>query len=97
MNSTTITFRTENKLKKEANELFEKLGMNLSTALNMFMKQAVLENKYPCSLELEVTNNVKATYPKDFFSYFAKPDNKCGLQEEPKELMFKYDKREKLL
>ncbi|MBQ8982623.1 MAG: type II toxin-antitoxin system RelB/DinJ family antitoxin, partial [Lachnospiraceae bacterium] len=39
MANTTITFRTDEELKRRATELFESLGMNLSVAINMFMRQ----------------------------------------------------------
>ena len=48
---TTVTFRVDETLKKQAAELFDSLGMNLSQAINMFLKQAVLEGRYPCSVD----------------------------------------------
>lgn len=87
MASTTVTFRTDEKLKKDATKLFESLGMNLSVAINMFMKQAVAKQKYPCSLELDNTSNLKATYPKGFFKLFGSGKN-LGLDEEPEDLTF---------
>ena len=91
MPSTTVTFRTDENLKKEATKLFESLGMNLSVAINMFMKQAVAKQKYPCSLELDYTSDLKATYPKDFFKLFGSGKN-FGLDEEPEDISWKYDK-----
>ena len=85
MASTTVTFRTDEKLKKDASKLFESLGMNLSVAINMFMKQAVAKQKYPCSLELDYTSDIKATYPKNFFKLFGSGKN-LGLDEEPEDL-----------
>lgn len=34
-------------LKREAQQLFDSLGLNLSTAVNMFLKQAVREQAIP--------------------------------------------------
>ena len=48
-----VTFRTEEDLKESATRVYESLGMNLSTALNMFLRQTVIQQKYPCSLELD--------------------------------------------
>ena len=87
MPSTTVTFRTDEKLKKEATKLFESLGMNLSVAINMFMKQAVAKQKYPCSLELDYTSDIKATYPKGFFKLFGSGKD-LGFEEEPEEIPF---------
>ena len=86
--STTITFRTDEKLKEEATKVYDSLGMNLSTALNLFMKQTVLKQKFPCSLDLSVVKDIKASYPDGFFELFGK-GNDLGFDEEPKELKFK--------
>jgi len=38
---TTINVRVEEKVKKQASELFEELGLDMSTALNLFLRQAI--------------------------------------------------------
>lgn len=86
--NTTITFRTDEKLKEEASKVYDSLGMNLSTALNLFMRQTVIKQKFPCSLDLDATKDIKASYPNDFFDLFGK-GNDLGFDEEPSELMFK--------
>ena len=45
MSATTINIDEETK--KEAQELFKDLGMNLTTAINIFLKQAIKEQKIP--------------------------------------------------
>lgn len=84
--NTTVTFRTDEQLKTEAAELFESLGMNLSTAINMFMKQAVLQQRFPCSLEKYETKNAASTYPAGFFELFG---TGIGLElaEEPQDMI----------
>lgn len=47
MSVTRINFRTDQKTKEEAEELFEELGLDMTTALNMFLKQAVREQALP--------------------------------------------------
>ena len=37
----TVSFRMDDALKKQADELFNDLGMNLTTAFTIFVKQAV--------------------------------------------------------
>ena len=49
---TTITFRVDETTKKEAAELYNKLGLDLSTALNMFLKESIRRNGYPCSFDI---------------------------------------------
>ncbi|MBR1598100.1 MAG: type II toxin-antitoxin system RelB/DinJ family antitoxin [Lachnospiraceae bacterium] len=85
MANTTVTFRTEEDLKQKATELFESLGMNLSVAINMFLRQAVEKQQYPCSLELNITKNFEGTYPAGFFDLFGSGAD-LGLDEEPEDL-----------
>lgn len=63
---TTVSFRTDEALKEQASKIFEALGLNLTTALNMFLRQTVIQHKYPCSLELEVAQDAKSTYGPGF-------------------------------
>ena len=70
INMTTLTIRTDEELKKSASKLFESLGMNLSSAINMFLKQAVIQRKFPCSIEAEVAKDYSNTYPEGFFNLF---------------------------
>lgn len=42
-----INFRTDAHTKQSAEELFDALGLDMSTALNMFLKQAVREQALP--------------------------------------------------
>ena len=43
----TINVKTDSELKKQAEALFSDLGMNMTTALNVFLRQAVRENRIP--------------------------------------------------
>lgn len=52
--TTNINIKTDSILKAQAEKLFSDLGMNMSTALNIFLRQAVRENRIP----FEVTKNV---------------------------------------
>ncbi|MBQ8885344.1 MAG: type II toxin-antitoxin system RelB/DinJ family antitoxin [Clostridia bacterium] len=38
---TTINVRVDENVKKQANALFEELGLDMSTALNLFLRQAI--------------------------------------------------------
>ena len=38
---TTINVSIDEKLKEQASELFEELGLDLSTAINIFLRQAI--------------------------------------------------------
>ena len=40
---TMVSFRTDEALKEQASQVYEALGMNLTTALNMFLRQTVIQ------------------------------------------------------
>ena len=47
METITTSIRTDAQLKREADRLFADLGMNFSTAVNTFLRQAVREQGLP--------------------------------------------------
>lgn len=51
MAQTTISIRTDAALKEDFERLCHDIGMNVSTAFNIFMKQSVHENRIPVSLK----------------------------------------------
>lgn len=53
----TVSFRMDDALKKQADELFNDLGMNLTTAFTIFVKQAVREQGIPFEISREVPNS----------------------------------------
>ena len=57
-NAVNMSFRVDKDLKKQADILFKKLGMNTSVALNMFLTQSVLEQGIPFIVTLR-TNEPK--------------------------------------
>ena len=55
-NSINMIFRVDKNLKEQADDLFKKLGMNTSVALNMFLTQCVREKSIPFIPSIEVPN-----------------------------------------
>ncbi len=47
MSSTTVTIRMDENLKKQAEEIFDSMGMNMTTAFNIFTRAVVREQKIP--------------------------------------------------
>ena len=47
MSNVNVTIRIDENLKKQADTLFGELGLNLSTAFNIFVRQAVREQSIP--------------------------------------------------
>ena len=48
-----VTFRVEKDLKESAERLFKRLGLNMSTALNVFLRKAVEEEAIPFSVSVK--------------------------------------------
>ena len=59
LNDTTITIRVNGSVKKQAQELFSDLGMDMSTAVNMFLRRSVREERIPFEVSRNVTPNFK--------------------------------------
>ena len=47
LNDVRITVRVDKSLKENADSLFERLGLNMSVAFNMFLRKAVNEDAIP--------------------------------------------------
>jgi DNA-damage-inducible protein J len=58
MSTVNVTFRVDDTLKKQADALFSELGMSLSTALNVFLRQSVREQQLPFAVSKNVPNAV---------------------------------------
>ena len=52
-NTTNISIRMDADLKAQADALFAELGMNLSTAFNIFVRQSLREGGIPFEVRLE--------------------------------------------
>ena len=64
----TINVKTDLELKKQAEELFSDLGMNMTTALNVFLRQSVRENRIP----FEIAQSSDPFYLKSNIDYVKK-------------------------
>ncbi|MDF2473056.1 MAG: addiction module antitoxin, RelB/DinJ family [Anaerocolumna sp.] len=51
-----VTIRIDDKLKKDAEELFNELGMNMTTAFTVFIKKAVREQRIPFEISADYPN-----------------------------------------
>lgn len=84
MKSVNVTFRVDEDIKKSAETLFADLGMNLSTAFNVFLRQAVREQQIPFVISKNVPNEVtlkamdEAENGTDVFGPFSNIDDLMG-------------------
>ena len=54
--NTNISIRMDADLKAQADALFAELGMNMSTAFNIFVRQSLREGKIPFDISLNHPN-----------------------------------------
>ncbi|OTN76155.1 hypothetical protein A5886_001232 [Enterococcus sp. 8G7_MSG3316] len=57
-----LSIRIDDDLKEQAKELYAELGMDLTTAVTVFLKQSVRERKLPFQPGAETLDDVVARY-----------------------------------
>jgi len=70
---TNITIRIDEEIKREAETLFEKLGLSMSGAINVFFRQAIREQAIPFS--------IRAATAEDKYNEYFNPHNMKILME----------------
>ena len=58
MKNVNVTLRVDEDLKKQAEALFSELGLNMTTAFNIFLRQSVREQQIPFKVSKNVPNAV---------------------------------------
>ena len=58
MTVTNLNIRTDKKIKDQADAIFSSLGLNMTTAVNIFLRTAIRENGIPFLLKLDTPNDV---------------------------------------
>lgn len=51
-----MNIRMDSEVKKQAQQLFSDLGLDMTTAVNMFLRQSIRSHGIPFNLRLEVPN-----------------------------------------
>ena len=87
--NTTLNIRTEKEVKDKAEKIFSELGVSMSTAINMFLRQTIRHGGIP--FELKVTPNAETisaieegrsiAKDKDFKGYTDMDSLKKALEE----------------
>ena len=63
--TTNLSIRIDRDLKEEADLVFNALGMNLTTAITIFVRQAVRQKKIPFEIALYPENEGKGSMMRD--------------------------------
>ncbi len=53
-----MNIRMDDKVKAQAEVLFNEMGMNMTTAINLFLRQAIRESRIPFEIKVEKPNAV---------------------------------------
>ena len=60
MATTNLNIRTDKEIKDQAEVIFSELGLNMTTAINVFLRTTIRENGIPFELKLDVPNSTTA-------------------------------------
>ena len=58
MATTNLNIRMDKDVKDQAERIFSALGLNMTTAINIFLKTSIREKGIPFALKLDVPNEV---------------------------------------
>ena len=58
MSTTNLNIRTDKEIKDQEETIFNELGINMTTAINMFLRATIRECGIPFELKLEDQNEI---------------------------------------
>ena len=65
MATTNLNVRTDKAVKDQAEEIFNELGLSMTTAINVFLRTAIREHGIPFELRLDTPNEATADAIKE--------------------------------
>lgn len=74
MANAKICINTDIETKASAQKLFEKIGLDMTTAVNIFLKRAILEQGIPFEVSLRTPNEVTIAAMDEFDDMMKHPD-----------------------
>lgn len=57
MSTVNLNIRTDKEIKEKAENIFQELGLNMTTAINMFLRTSIRENGIPFELKIDAIND----------------------------------------
>lgn len=57
MATTNLNVRTDKEIKEAAEKIYSSLGLNMTTAINMFLRASIRESGIPFDLKLNIPND----------------------------------------
>ncbi|MBR4125886.1 MAG: type II toxin-antitoxin system RelB/DinJ family antitoxin [Victivallales bacterium] len=74
--STNVSIRMDLDLKRDAETLFANLGMNLSTAFNVFLRQSLRVQGLPFPVKLDFSSSIDRGEPQEDSNQEPKEESK---------------------
>jgi DNA-damage-inducible protein J len=65
----TINIRTDSEIKRQAQQIFESLGLDMTTAINLFLRQTVRQQDMPFVLTMQVKAQNEPKHPRHPLQY----------------------------
>ena len=59
--TTNLNIKTDKRIKEQSEHIFSELGLNMTTAVNMFLRASIRENGIPFELKMEKPNKITAS------------------------------------
>lgn len=75
MATTNINVRVDSMLKQEAETLFNDLGLNMSSAINMFLRSAIMHNGIPFEVKRQTPNEETKAALSEYEEMKKNPEN----------------------
>ena len=57
MATTNLNIRTDKEIKEAAEKIYSSLGLNMTTAINMFLRASIRESGIPFDLKLDIPSD----------------------------------------
>ena len=57
MATTNLNIRTDKEIKEAAEKIYASLGLNMTTAINMFLRASIRESGIPFGLKLDIPSD----------------------------------------
>jgi DNA-damage-inducible protein J len=73
MATTNLNIRTDKAVKDKAEKIFNELGLNMSTAINIFLRTTIRERGIPFELKLDTPNDTTDAAIKEGRELLADP------------------------
>ena len=76
MAKTSMNIRMDSEIKQQAKKLFAEFGLDMTTAVNMFLRQSIREHRIPFEIRLDTLNMETLAAIEESERLLKEPDTK---------------------